>query len=414
MTTSQLLAAYASTRLAMGASQEALARRRQRLWRALQPTLARTPALAPYAGRPLAALPVVDQGALRLDYGRRNSLGLSHERLIRAAEAGAGEGSIPGLAVGYSTGSSGVRGLFLASAAERADYIGQSLGRLLPLAALLQPMRIALVLRSNSALYADVGGGRRRFAFFSLDMGDAELAAALRDFAPTVLIAPPHRLLALASLLRSGISLPRPQHLFFGAEPMSEAERDWVVAAFGRRPAPIYQATEGFIGAACRYGRLHLNDHNLVVELEAVPGTSGFRPILTDLRRRSQPIVRVRTDDYLELEPQPCPCGFAGRLIRPVMGRVGDIWRYGDRIIPPPALTDCLDAALGVPAGWQAIGSPHAVGLHVDSAVPAEVARLAASRLQERFALPVPVILSLDPPATRPKRRRVLWQGAAP
>ena len=42
----------------------------------------------------------------------------------------------------------------------------------------------------------------------------------------------------------------------WGAEPMGVLERDWIGAALGVHPDPIYQATEGFLGAACPEGVL--------------------------------------------------------------------------------------------------------------------------------------------------------------
>jgi hypothetical protein len=190
---------------------------------------------------------------------------------------------------------------------------------------------------------------------------------------------------------------------------MSEAERDWAGEALGARPRPLYQATEGFLGAACRRGRLHLNEHSLAVELEPVAGTDGFRLVVTDLRRRSQPIVRVRMDDFVELDPAPCGCGYAGRTILPPAGRVADLWRFGDRFVPPRLAIETLDAALGVPAAWQARATPREVGLSVD---PARDGERGAEALRAILPASVPVrLLSEPPPPPWPKRRRLTWSS---
>ena len=414
MQASRILASWLATRGAMLLSARGLARRRERLWERLQPTLRRTPALAPQAGSRLEDMPVTEPADLRGDYGRWNSLGLPHEALHAAAEAAEAGGSgevLPGIVAGYSTGGSGARGIFLASAAERSDYIGQSLARLVPLRALVRPCRIALFLRANSRLYSDVGSGRFSFAHFPLDQRLSDSVRALGDFRPTILVAPAHRLVEIASAIRSGtLSLGDLKQCFFGAEPMSEPERDWAAEALRLRPQPIYQATEGFLGAACRHGRLHLNEHSLAVELEPVAGTSGFRPIVTDLLRKSQPVVRVRLDDFLELEPRACPCGYAGRTILPVAGRVTDLWRYGNRVVRPRDVADRLDAMLGVPSAWQADASPARVVVKVDPASAAAFSPETASRLRERLGLTVAVEMRVEPvDLPWPKRRRVRW-----
>jgi putative adenylate-forming enzyme len=395
---SRILLAWLDTRRRMRASEAALARHRNRLWTRLQPTLARTPALAGLAGRELADVPVVTPAEIRANYGRWNSLDLTdaalREAATRAETGGSGEVA-PGVVAGFSTGTSGQRGLFVASAAERAFYIGQSLARLLPASRLLAGARVALFLRANSALYGDVAkGGRFRFGYFPLDLADK--AAALSAFAPDVLIAPSHILAELADIWRpEGL-----RQCFYGAEPMGEGERQWIAAALGVRPDPIYQATEGFLAAACRHGRLHLNEDSLDIDLQPVPGTQTFRPVVTDLRRTSQPIVRVLLDDLVEPEGTLCPCGFAGRIISPVMGRFGDLWRFGDRIFTPREATEATEAALGPSIPWQATASPDRIRL----ALPPGV-------VPGPLPFPVPVETVPLPPPDGPKRHRVRWHG---
>jgi putative adenylate-forming enzyme len=269
-----------------------------------------------------------------------------------------------------------------------------------------------LFLRSNSRLYSDVGGRRSAFAYFPL-AGDGAVGEPLTAFSPTILIAPAHRLVDIAAAARSGlIRLPDLRQIWFGAEPMSEAERDWAGEALGVRPQPLYQATEGFLGAACRFGRLHLNEHSLEIELEPVAGTHGFRPIVTDLRRRSQPIVRVRMDDFLELDPAPCGCGYNGRTIFPPAMRVGDLWRFGERIVYPLVAAEIIDNLLFVPTRWRAEASPLEVSLTVEPSADRHRAERAARAVAGLLPDSVPVDLRFEaPPSPRPKRRRLSWSA---
>lgn len=402
--------AWATTRIAMSQDAPALARRRERLWRDFCPVMGQTPALAAYVGASLDDVPVIDVAELRADYARWNSRGLGH-RELHAAAADAERGGLgevrPGVVCGYSTGSAGDRGLFVADAGERSDYIGQILARLLPVSAMLKPMRIALMLRANSRLYSDSAGARRRFLHLPLETSAVEAAAALERFGPTILIAPASRLIDLA---KRGLRLPVLERLSYGAEPMSDGERVWLERRLGPRPDPIYQATEGFIAAACAEGRLHLNEHSLVVELEAVAGTPGHRPVLTDLRRRTQPVVRIRTDDYIELDDRRCRCGYAGRVVRPVMGRATDIWRYGQRIVTPNRLVAAMDAIVPPAASWQALAMRDHVELRLGKTVGSTAA--AADALGRALDLPVPVRPSAAPPQDNgPKRRWMVGHG---
>lgn len=401
-----ILTSWLRTKRAMRLSAAGLAQERERQWRRLQPALARTPALAPRAGRPLADFPITEAAEWRANPEAWNSVGLGRAEIIALADAAESGGGGGPLSAGWSSGSGGgARGLFLASAAERADYIGQSLARLLPARALLRRQRLALHLRASNALYADVRGRRFAFAHFPLEVSPAETAAALEAFRPTILIAPPHR---LAELAARGVRLPALRHLCCGSEPIGSAESEFISDCLGLRPRNIYQATEGFLGAECRKGRLHLNDHSLEIELDPIAGTGGFRPVITDLRRSSQPIVRLRGDDYLEADPDPCPCGFGGRVIYPPQGRVSDIWYVPGAVVTPPQVVAAVERALGGAAQWQAEATPLAAVLRVSSCCPDSRAREAAAGLAKLTGGPVSIEPGLAP-WRGPKWHKVIW-----
>lgn len=388
-------------------------RRQHQLWldKTAVSVVRRTPATAHLAGKPLADFPIVAPQDIRAGFRLWNTLGLTREQAQAAAqdaEAG-GPGEVaPGVAAGFSTGTAGERGVFLSSPAERARYIGQTLARLLPATALLGRWKVALVLRADNRLYHEVeGAGRFQFRFFGLDQDPDARAEALQAFAPDILIAPAH---VLADLARRGEGdddpLPGLKALFWGAEPMGEGERAWITEALGVRPDPIYQATEGFLAAPCPEGVLHFNEDSLVIELEAVAGTTAFRPIVTDLLRSSQPIIRVRLDDLVEPIPDRCGCGSAFRAIKPVEGRVSDLWRWGDRVVRPAEVWGALETALGPRADWRATGSSKGVQLQLEPGADREGAVAAIRSLAGEHR----VTVAQGPPVLDgPKRRRVRW-----
>jgi len=386
-----------------------IAARQDRLWRRMAPVVARTPAVAPLAGQPLERFPIMEPSALRAAFADWNTLSLDRETAeaaARDAESG-GPGLVaPGVTAGFSTGSSGPPGLFLNSEAERAAWLGHLLARLLPASALLRPLRIALCLRADNRLYQDAGRtGRIRFLFVGLGEDPAARCDRLRDFQPDILIAPPH---VLADLVRrtqgpGDWSLTR---LFYGAEAMGEAERGWIASILGARPDPLYQATEGFLGAPCRFGTLHLNEDVLIIEREPVPGTDRFLPIVTDLRRTSQPMIRVRLGDLLQPLEGGCPCDSPLSPVHPVEGRLEDMWRWPGCVIAPRTIEAAVSAALGPAADWRATASPSGVLIEAEDAASATEA---LRRLLADHGLTLPITAHTEAPRHGVKRRRVRW-----
>ncbi len=234
-----------------------------------------------------------------------------------------------GLAVGLSSGTSGNAGIFLASERERAAWAGAVLGRALPrgLCSRGGPQRIAFFLRANSPLYEATRSRRIRFEFFDLLKPWPEHFACLRALQPTVLVAPPSALRLIASAQESGeLALPTPERILSVAEVLETPERTVIARVFGQTIHQVYQATEGFIAATCRHGVLHLNEDSLIVEKRWIDERTGrFVPILTDLYRRTQPIVRYELNDVLIARRAPCPCGSVFQALDAIEGRADDL-----------------------------------------------------------------------------------------
>ena len=236
--------------------------------------------------------------------------------------------TLRGFTVGLSSGTSGNRGLFVASPEERAEWAGAAIARVLPtLVPGLVRERVAFFLRANSNLYQSVGSRRITFRFFDLARPLASHLEALESLAPTVLVAPPSMLRLLAHARLEGTSTLSPRIVVSVAEVLEPLDEGLVRRAFGRVVHQIYQATEGFLGSSCAFGTLHLAEDVVVFEEEPVPGATdgSFHPILTDFRRRSQPVVRHRLDDVLVPRRSPCPCGSVARALDRVEGRADDL-----------------------------------------------------------------------------------------
>ncbi|MDX1998858.1 MAG: CoF synthetase [Thermoanaerobaculia bacterium] len=391
----------------------------RRLKRALERARRVFPFYRKVVAAELADFPVLDKPAWLENFASLNDHGLELEaclRLAREAEARRDfTARLGGVAIGLSTGTSGRQGVFLTSPAERARWAGTVLAKALP-AGLLAGARVALVLRAGGPLYEAVGGRRVRFRFFDLARPLDDHAAELAAFAPTVLVAPPQALVYLAALRRAGGLAIRPATIYSVAEVLEPRDRAAIEGSFGGTLHEIYQATEGFLGITCRLGRLHLNEDLLFFEREWLDRTTRrFVPIVTDLFRTTQAIVRYRLGDVLVAAAEPCPCGSPMTAIERIEGRTDDLLRL------PGAVSGDLKsvfpdfvrgAVLGVPGmeDFRLVQeSPDHLVLAVRPPELQDQAAAALAQLFQRDGLRVPEITAGEFKPFRPevKLRRV-------
>ncbi|MEK8131386.1 F390 synthetase-related protein [Paenibacillus filicis] len=277
-----------------------------------------------------AQYPVIDKSVMMAEFDRLNTAGISRKAAFRLAlEAERTRDFTPAIGditVGMSSGTSGSRGLFLVSRRERLAWAGTVLARVLP-GSLLGRHAIAFFLRADSNLYGTVQGGRLDFRFYDLlDPMDRHIAR-LNEQRPTVLVGPPSMLRLLADAMRAGRLHIRPRRVVGVAEVLEEIDRPVIEEAFGQRLHQVYQCTEGFLGATCEHGTLHLNEDIVAIQKEYIDAGSGrFVPVVTDFSRTTQPIIRYRLNDVLTEQKDSCPCGSVLQAIRRIEGRCDDIF----------------------------------------------------------------------------------------
>jgi len=285
-----------------------------------------------FAGRGIEewrTAPVTDKRAMMAHFDRFNTVGVGkQEALAVAREAERSRDfrpSLRGLTVGLSSGTSGAYSLFLSSPRENDDFVGTALARLLR-GSPFRSQRIAFLHRADSNLYGGLATGRLSYRFFDLLTGLERHCADLEAFDPTVLIGPPFALRRLGEALRAGRLRLRPRELVSVAEVLEDREREAIAADFGAPVGQAYVATEGFVAATCARGSLHVNEDLLVVQREWLDRERGrFVPVLTDFRRRVQPILRYRLDDVLVEGAGGCGCGSPFAVLERVEGRCDDV-----------------------------------------------------------------------------------------
>lgn len=223
---------------------------------------------------------------------------------------------INGIAVGLSSGTTGNRGLFLVSKNERLKWCGNILARILPKAP-WKAQKIALFLRANSNLYETINSGTLKFVYFDLLEDIATLKRKIQEFDPDVVVAPP-------SMLNHLIGTCKPIKIVSVAETLTSQDEKHLEKAFKQKIYQIYQCTEGFLGFTCSHGSLHLNEDLLIIEKEYID-KHAFIPIITDLFRTTQPIIRYRLDDVLVEKTTPCACGCVFQALERIEGRCDDL-----------------------------------------------------------------------------------------
>ncbi|KAF1053432.1 MAG: hypothetical protein GAK43_01430 [Stenotrophomonas maltophilia] len=363
-----------------------------------------------YAQQPLAQWPILDKQALLADFERINRPALGAGDIREALAAG--QERARGYVIGQSTGTSGNRGYYVISDAERFVWLGTLLAKALP-DALWQRRRVALALPGLSALYRSAGTGSRiELAFFDLASGPQSWVEALSDFAPDTLVAPPKVLRWLAERGRL-----QARNVFSGAEVLDPLDRQVIEAATGRRLREIYMATEGLFAVSCSRGTLHLAEDVVHFEFQQVDAHSPLvSPIVTDFTRREQGLIRYRMNDLLELDPNPCPCGLAFQAVKRVEGRQDDVFRLADgqggrRLVTPDVLRNAVVDSHPAIVDFRVLQlAAERIEVRLDECLPAEVDEQVRQNLLARLAplaVEVQVVRGLEVPYAH-KLRRVM------
>jgi putative adenylate-forming enzyme len=378
--------------------------------------------------------PTVDKRAMMAHFDRFTTVGMSRDRAMQVALAAEQQRNfgttIDGHTVGLSSGTSGHRGLFLVSPREQTRWAGTILARAIP--DLRPGLRVAFFLRANSRLYERTSSVVN-FQFFDLLQPLPSVLASLQLFRPRVIVGPPTLLAQLADAVVAGKLTLHTSRLISVAEVIEPQDRARLETVFQVPVGEVYQCTEGLVAVSCRAGVLHVQEDVMVVQHDAIDPSDPLRvtPILTDLWRTTQPIVRYRLGDVLQLSGAPCACGSDWQAIAHVEGRQDDLcWfpQADDTLRPvfPDAIRRMIlladDRICEYRAEQPAAG---VLEIAVDVSALTQVSEI-VQRIEQHVATGlrdlacratrVHVTLGVPPTAPGAKRRRVIcsWRAATP
>ncbi|MBR9859356.1 adenylate synthase [bacterium] len=269
--------------------------------------------------------PVLYKAVFMKNFEAINTAGIALEEAFKVAlDAENGmriNSEINGITVGLSSGTSGNRGVFLASEKERAQWVGAVLDRVIGLK--LKKRKVAFFLRANSELYESVNSSLLQFDFYNIHDELEVQVERLNALNPDILVAQPSVLLRIAEGVNMGKCKIKPSKIISVAEVLEPIDERFLERVFDLDIDQVYQCTEGFLAFTCNKGNLHLNEYSLIIEKRYIDlEKKRFHPIITDLERVSQPIIRYELNDIL-IEGE-CTCGSVFTCLEQIEGRADD------------------------------------------------------------------------------------------
>ena len=301
----------------------------EKRWKELQLTLLKSPFYQELAKRnaPLSEYPVINKTIFMECFDQINTRGIkkkaAYKVAIKAEQTRDFAPTINDVTVGLSSGTSGNRGVFLANEDERAQWVGCVLDRVIGFS--LKKRSVAFFLRANSNLYDSVKSRVLSFEFFDLMEPLLNQVNRLNELQPTILVAQPSLLLELAKRIEEGEVNIAPKKIISVAEVLYPEDKSRLERVFNQTIHQVYQCTEGLLATTCEEGTLHFNEDFLIIEKNYVDKEkTRFHPIITDLMRTSQPVIRYELNDII-VEKEACSCGSNMKAIDRIEGRSDDV-----------------------------------------------------------------------------------------
>jgi len=160
----------------------------------------------------------------------------------------------------------------------------------------------------------------------------------MQDFGSTVLTCTPSYLLYISEVAQEiGVDMKKLKVRvgFFGAEPWSEEMRQQIEEKTGIHALDIYGLSEvigpGVANECMEKNGLHIFDDHFIPEI-IDPKTGeklGYGElgelVFTTVTKKAFPIIRYRTGDITQLNPEQCPCGRTHIRMARISGRTDDM-----------------------------------------------------------------------------------------
>lgn len=142
---------------------------------------------------------------------------------------------------------------------------------------------------------------------------------------PQTILAYPSSLYQFSSFLSENGLIPRWQlkGIISSAEMLHPHYRALAETVFGTKVYNRYGGREvGLIAMECTEGRMHINCHDLYLEIDSLdPYTQPGEILITQLNNYAMPFIRYRIGDIGRLSDEVCPCGNQLPILAELLGR---------------------------------------------------------------------------------------------
>ena len=284
-----------------------------------------------FAQKPHKEYPIIDKKIMMDNFNIINTVGIDRDEALEFAigseRSREFSDKLNNITVGLSSGTSYSRGIFLVENTEKDKWAGYVLSRFLP-KGILSKCKIAFFMRANSNLYESVGSSKIQFEFFDIYADIKQNLEKLQAFQADLIVAQPSMLLMIAEAVKDNSLQIKPARIISIAEVLEKADEEYLKKVFNVDAIhQAYQCTEGCLATTCRCGTLHLNEDIVYIEKEYLD-ENRFVPIITDLERTSQPIIRYRLNDVLVEKKEKCACGSVFTALEKIEGREDDVFKF--------------------------------------------------------------------------------------
>lgn len=278
-------------------------------------------------------LPIVNKKIMMDNLTAYNTLGLNKDDLIHFAlkveKTRDFTTRFNGINIGMSSGTSGNKGIIITTKKEENYIKAMYASRLvLPIG---EKLNCAFILRVSTPAFNYNQSGNK-LTYINQLQPIEKIIEQLEKLNPNVVSAPPSLLKILAAELIKGRLKISPKLLYSYAEVLYPEVKEYLEKKFKCKVHEIYQGSEGCYAITCRHGNLHINEDMIFFELlddRGLPTKDGepcHKLLVTDLHKKSQPIIRYELNDIITISKEKCSCGSNFRVIKQIQGRADDMF----------------------------------------------------------------------------------------
>lgn len=248
-----------------------------------------------------------------------------------------------------SGGSSGLRGIFVQTLGEYADFaacvLRRTMARVLAAGGSLEEgITVGIVAAASpvhsSGYAAAISRGQAiQLLAAPATLPLAELVQRLNEMQPPAVVGNTTKLALLAAQQRAGRLRIAPRSISAMGELLCEEDRAAIGEAFGVPPVTQFTSTEGLVGhSEPGEAVLTFATDMCIVELvdaddrPVPPRTPSAKVLVTNLHNRTQPLIRYELTDQFVGQRAPFGDGYLRATVR---GRADDVFHYGPVAVDP-------------------------------------------------------------------------------